>query len=242
MRIVIAKDYSSMSRMAADEISALLRSNPACVLGLATGSTPIGLYDCLVSDFESGKVSFREATTFNLDEYCGLGSDNPHGYRYFMNEHLFDRVDIPASSTHVPEGRTGNMESECVRYDKMISDAGGIDLQLLGIGHNGHIGFNEPGAEFPKGTHVVDLTESTIAANSRLFDSAAEVPRHAITMGIGNIMAAKKVLMLASGNDKAEVVKRAFLGPVTPEVPASILQFHPDAIVIVDEDAGAKLA
>lgn len=242
MKIVIADDYKAMSRMAADEIEALVNEDPSCVLGLATGSTPLGLYADLVADFEAGKVSFKDVTTFNLDEYCGLGADNPQGYRYFMNENLFDKVDVPAASTHVPEGRSGDLEAEGVRYDRMIEEAGGIDLQLLGLGHNGHIGFNEPCGEFPKGTHVVQLTESTINANSRLFDSVDEVPRQAITMGIGTIMAARRVLVVASGSDKADIVKEAFLGPVTPEVPASILQFHPDALVIVDEAAGAKLA
>ncbi len=241
MRIVIADDYKAMSRMAADEIEELVASDPSCVLGLATGSTPLGLYAELASDFEAGKTSFKDVTTFNLDEYCGLGADNPQGYRYFMNENLFDKVDVAEPSTHVPEGRSGDLDAECARYDKMIDEAGGIDLQLLGLGHNGHIGFNEPCDEFPKGTHVVDLTESTINANSRLFDSADEVPRQAITMGIGTIMAARRVLVVASGADKASIVKKAFLGPVTPEVPASILQFHPNALVIVDEEAAAEL-
>lgn len=240
MRIVIADNYKAMSRMAADEIEALVASDPSCVLGLATGSTPLGLYADLVSDFESGKVSFKDVTTFNLDEYCGLGADNPQGYRYFMNTNLFDKIDVAGAATHVPEGR-GDLDAECARYDKAIEEAGGIDLQLLGLGHNGHIGFNEPCGDFPKGTHVVDLTESTINANSRLFESADEVPRQAITMGIGTIMAARRVLVVASGSDKASIVRKAFLGPVTPEVPASILQFHPDALVIVDEEAAAEL-
>lgn len=241
MRIVVADDYKAMSRIAADEIEELLLSEPQCVLGLATGSTPLGLYADLVSDFEQGKISFKDVTTFNLDEYCGLGDDNPQGYRYFMNANLFDKVDVKGASTHVPQGRAGDLEAECAKYDKMIEDAGGIDLQLLGLGHNGHIGFNEPCDEFPKGTHVVDLTMSTINANSRLFDSAEEVPRQAITMGIGTIMAARRVLVVASGKDKAAIVRKAFLGPVTPEVPASILQFHPDAMVVVDEEAASEL-
>lgn len=241
MRIVIAKDYKEMSRMAADHIEQLVNADPECVLGLATGSTPLGLYGDLAKDCEDGKVSFKDVTTFNLDEYCGLAGDHDQSYRYFMNENLFNKVDINLGNTHVPAGLGGDLEAEGKRYDEAIIDAGGIDLQLLGLGHNGHIGFNEPCDEFPKGTHVVELTESTITANSRLFDSIDEVPRKAITMGIGTIMAARSVLVVASGADKADIVKEAFLGPVTPEVPASILQFHPDAMVIVDAEAGSKL-
>lgn len=241
MRIVIAKDYREMSRMAADHIEQLVNADPECVLGLATGSTPLGLYADLVKDYEAGKVSFKDVTTFNLDEYCGLDGTHDQSYRYFMNENLFDKVDIDLDATHVPAGLGGDLDAEGKRYDEAILDAGGIDLQLLGLGHNGHIGFNEPCDEFPKGTHVVELTESTISANSRLFDSIDEVPRKAITMGIGTIMAARSVLVVASGADKADIVKEAFLGPVTPEVPASILQFHPEALVIVDAEAGSKL-
>ena len=241
MRIVIANDYKEMSRMAADQIEQLVNADPECVLGLATGSTPLGLYADLAADFEAGKVSFKDVTSFNLDEYCGLDGSHDQSYRYFMNENLFSKVDIDRAATHVPTGKSDNLQAECAKYDKAIADAGGIDLQLLGLGHNGHIGFNEPSDVFPKGTHVVDLTESTINANSRLFDSIDEVPRKAITMGIGTIMAARSVLVVASGADKADIVRQAFLGPVTPEVPASILQFHPDATVIVDAEAGSKL-
>lgn len=241
MRIVIAQDYKEMSRMAADHIEQLINADPSCVLGLATGSTPLGLYGDLAKDHEAGKVSFKDVTTFNLDEYCGLSGDHDQSYRYFMNENLFNKVDIDIAATHVPAGLGNDLEAEGKRYDEAIIDAGGIDLQLLGLGHNGHIGFNEPCDEFPKGTHVVELTESTINANSRLFDSIDEVPRKAITMGIGTIMAARSVLVVASGADKANIVREAFLGPVTPEVPASILQFHPDALVIVDAEAGSKL-
>lgn len=241
MRIVIAKDYKEMSRMAADRIEQLVNADPECVLGLATGSTPLDLYADLAKDYEEGKVSFKGVTTFNLDEYCGLDGDHDQSYRYFMNENLFNKVDIDLRNTHVPTGLGNDLEVEGKRYDEAIIDAGGIDLQLLGLGHNGHIGFNEPCDEFPKGTHVVELTKSTINANSRLFDSIDEVPRKAITMGIGTIMAARSVLVVASGADKADIVKQAFLGPVTPEVPASILQFHPDALVIVDAEAGSKL-
>ena len=241
MEIIVSENYESMSRMAADLIVECISEDPDCVLGLATGSTPIGLYQDLVSDYECGKVSFKDVTTFNLDEYVGLSDENVQSYRHFMNEHLFDRVDIDIANTFVPSGVMTNLEGACDEYEQAICDAGGIDLQLLGLGHNGHIGFNEPARVFPKATHEVDLTESTIDANSRLFDSKDEVPRQAITMGIGTIMAARKIVVVANGKDKADIVRRAFLGDVTPEVPASILQFHPDVTVFVDEEAGADL-
>lgn len=241
MQIIITDDYQAMSRTAADEIAALIKADPSCVLGLATGSTPIGLYEDLVADCEGGALSFKDVTTFNLDEYCGLEGAHDQSYRYFMNKHLFDHVDIDKSRTHVPTG-TGDAAQACEEYERMIGDAGGIDLQLLGLGHNGHIGFNEPCDVFPKETHEVDLTASTIEANSRLFDSIDDVPRKAVTMGIGTIMAARKVVVVANGSDKADIVKRSFTGPVTPEVPASILQFHPNVVVIVDALAGSEIS
>ena len=239
MKLVIAKDYAEMSRLAADEFFALVASKPDCVLGLATGSTPIGLYDCLVEDYEAGKISFADVTTFNLDEYRGLDPEHNQSYHYFMNEHLFSRVDIPAQSTHVPDGANPDSDAACSDYEAGIIAAGGVDLQLLGLGHNGHIGFNEPCDHFPVDTHVVKLTERTIQANSRLFDSIDEVPREAYTMGIGTIMKARRVVLVANGADKAQTVHDAFFGPVVPQVPASALQLHPDVTVIVDEEAGA---
>ncbi len=212
---------------------------PNCVLGLATGSTPIGLYADLVSDCKEGKISFKDVSTYNLDEYRGLAGDHDQSYRYFMNVNLFDHVDIDKAATHVPDGACEDADAACAAYEEAIEAAGGVDIQLLGLGHNGHIGFNEPCDEFPKATHCVTLTESTIQANSRLFDSIDEVPREAYTMGIGTIMKAKKILVVANGEGKADIVRRAFFGPVTPEVPASILQFHPDVTVIVDAAAGA---
>lgn len=239
MEFVIARDYEDMSRKAADVIAAQVAADPRCVLGLATGSTPEGLYAQLVEDCEAGKVDFSQVTTYNLDEYRGLEHDHDQSYHYFMNKHLFSKVNIDEAATHVPDGSNPDAEAACADYERAIDEAGGIDLQLLGLGHNGHIGFNEPCDEFPKFTHCVDLTESTIQANSRLFDSADDVPRQAYTMGIGTIMRARKVLVVASGEGKAEIVRKAFFGPVTPEVPASILQFHPDVTVIVDEAAGS---
>lgn len=241
MRFIIAKDYEEMSRAAADVIAAQVRENPACTLGLATGSTPEGLYACLAADCAAGALDFSQVESFNLDEYRGLDGDHEQSYRYFMDKHLFDRVNIDKARTHVPDGSNPDADAACAAYETSIARAGGIDLQLLGLGHNGHIGFNEPADVFPKATNCVDLTESTIRANSRLFDSADEVPRQAYTMGIGTIMRARKILVVAAGSDKAEIVRDAFTGDVTPRVPASILQFHPDVTVIVDAEAGALL-
>lgn len=242
MELIIAANYDEMSRLAADRIAQCLQEKPDCVLGLATGSTPIGLYAQLVDDFKQGKISFANATTFNLDEYRGLDPQHNQSYRYFMQDNLFDHVDVEIEKTHVPDGANPDAQAACDEYEQGIQQAGGIDLQLLGLGHNGHIGFNEPDDSFPVTTHVVDLTESTINANSRLFDSIDEVPRQAYTMGVGTIMKARSILVVASGSDKAQIVHDAFFGPVTPQVPASILQLHPDVTVIVDAEAGALCA
>ena len=239
MNIYKAKNYQDMSRKAANIISAQIIMKPNCVLGLATGSSPVGTYRQLIEWYEKGDLDFSQVTSINLDEYKGLSPENDQSYRYFMMKHLFDHVDIDQARTHVPEGSNPDAEAVCAAYEQAIEEAGGIDLQLLGLGPNGHIGFNEPEDTFPKATHCVDLTESTIQANSRLFDRVEDVPRQAYTMGIGTIMAARSVLVVVEGSHKAEIVKKAFFGPVTPEVPASILQFHPDATVIVDPAAGA---
>lgn len=239
MEFIIAKDYEEMSRKAADLIANTVREDPECTLGLATGSTPIGLYAELVKDFRAGALDFSAVTTCNLDEYRGLAHDHEQSYHYFMRENLFNKVNIDLVNTHVPDGSNPDATAACAEYEQVIAQAGGVAVQLLGLGHNGHIGFNEPANDFPKVTQCVDLTESTIQANSRLFDSADEVPRQAYTMGIGTIMAARKVVVVASGSDKAEIVRDAFFGPVTPRVPASILQFHHHVVVIVDAEAGA---
>lgn len=239
MEFIIAECAQDMSRRAADRLVACVRDKPTCVLGLATGTTPLGLYANIVADCAEGKVSFAGVTTFNLDEYRGLNPDHVQSYRYFMKKHLFDQVDIDQRRTHVPEGSNLDSQAVCADYEQAIAAAGGIDLQLLGLGLNGHIGFNEPEDAFPAATHCVDLTQSTIEANSRLFDRVDDVPRQAYTMGIGTIMAARSVLVVVEGSHKAEIVKKAFFGPVTPQVPASILQFHQNAAVIVDAAAGA---
>lgn len=241
MRIIVAKDYKDMSRKAANIISAQIITKPNCVLGLATGSSPIGTYDQLVEWYEKGDLDFSQVSSVNLDEYRGLDHNHDQSYYYFMHEHLFDRVNIDPANTNVPDGTEPDAEKECRRYEELIASYGGVDLQLLGLGHNGHIGFNEPAPAFDKETHCVDLTESTIEANKRFFASADDVPRQAYTMGIGTIMKAKKILVVVSGENKAEIVAKAFYGDVTPEVPASILQFHPDVTVVVDEAAACKL-
>lgn len=239
MNFIIAENYEEMSRKAADVISALVARDPSCTLGLATGSTPIGLYACLVDDCKNGAISFADVTSFNLDEYRGLSHDHDQSYHYFMQQNLFDHVDIKPEATHVPDGSNPDAAAACKEYEDAIAANGGIDLQLLGLGHNGHIGFNEPCDSYPVETHVVTLTESTIQANSRLFNSIDEVPREAYTMGIGTIMKAKSILVVANGAGKAQIVHDAFFGPVTPQVPASVLQLHPDVTVIVDAEAGA---
>lgn len=241
MRIIVAKDYKDMSRKAANIISAQIITKPDCVLGLATGSSPIGTYDQLVEWYEKGDLDFSNVSSVNLDEYRGLDHSHDQSYYYFMHEHLFDRVNIDPANTNVPDGTEPDAEKECRRYEELIASYGGVDLQLLGLGHNGHIGFNEPAPVFDKATHCVDLTESTIEANKRFFASADDVPKQAYTMGIGTIMKAKKILVVVSGADKADIVAKAFYGDVTPEVPASVLQFHPDVTVVVDEAAAAKL-
>ncbi len=242
MRIYQEADYEAMSRRAANLISAEVIRQPDCVLGLATGSTPIGTYKQLTVWNQRGDFSFKEVRTVNLDEYKGLAPTHDQSYRYFMQTNLFDHVDIDAANTHVPDGLAADSAAECARYDELVRSLGYADLQLLGLGRNGHIGFNEPCDCFVKETHVVDLTQSTIDANARFFASADDVPRQALTMGIGCIMAARRVLLIASGEDKADAVYNAFCGPITPECPASILQLHKDVVLVGDKAALSKLA
>lgn len=241
MKIYCGKDYKEMSSKAASIIAAQVTMKPDCVLGLATGSTPIGTYKKLVEWYEEGILDFSNVTSVNLDEYKGLSGDNDQSYRYFMNTNLFDHVNINKEQTYVPNGLEPDSKKACDDYNAVIESVGGIDLQLLGLGHNGHIGFNEPADEFVKTTQCVDLTTSTIEANKRFFEKEEDVPRQAYTMGIQTIMNAKKVLVVVSGEDKADIVAKAFAGPVTPQVPASILQMHPDVTVVGDEAALSKL-
>lgn len=237
MRIYKAESYKEMSRMAANLISAQVILKPHCVLGLATGSTPIGTYEQLVEWYKKGDIDFSHVTSINLDEYCGLDVTSDQSYRYFMNTHLFDHVNIDKANTYVPDGKASDMEAECLRYDALIDSYGGMDLQLLGLGNNGHIGFNEPSDSFIPGTHCVDLAESTIQANARFFQDISQVPTRACTTGIRSIMQARKVLVIVNGKGKAQIVKEAFFGPVTPKVPASILQLHRNVTIIGDNEA-----
>lgn len=237
MKIYQEKDYDALSRRAANLISAEVIRKPDCVLGLATGSTPVGTYRQLSAWNQKGDFSFKDVRTVNLDEYLGLPPTHDQSYRYFMQENLFDKIDIPFEHTHVPDGMAADPEQECRRYDELVRSLGYADLQLLGLGRNGHIGFNEPGDCFRKETHVVELTQNTIEANARFFENEAAVPKKAITMGIGCIMAAHRVLLVASGANKAEAVYRTVCGPITPQCPASILQLHNDVVIVGDEEA-----
>ncbi|MCI9527340.1 MAG: glucosamine-6-phosphate deaminase [Lachnospiraceae bacterium] len=237
MNIIKANDYNDMSRKAANIISAQVIVKPDCVLGLATGSSPLGLYANLVERYKQGDLDFSQVKSVNLDEYLGLTHDNPQSYYYFMNENLFRQINIAPENTHIPDGLAENAEQACAEYEQIIQSLGGIDLQLLGLGNNGHIGFNEPGTAFEQPTHCVSLTESTIQANSRFFEKLEDVPTKACTMGIKSIMSAKKIVIIVNGKGKADIVQKAFFGPVTTDVPASILQMHPNVTLVADAEA-----
>ena len=237
INFIKAKDPAEAGKLAADIFQQVMTANPNCVLGLATGSTPLPLYRELIEREKAGVLNFSTVRSANLDEYKGLAPDHPQSYRFFMQDNLFDHISIDPANTIVPDGLAADAEVMCAEYEKKIEAMGGVDIQLLGIGHDGHIGFNEPAPAFDLGTHCVDLTEETIEANKRFFNSKDEVPRQAYTMGTGTIMNARKVLMIVSGKDKAEIIKKAFFGPVTPQVPASILQMHPNFVLVADEDA-----
>lgn len=232
MRVLEVKDYQEMSALAADFIGAQVLLKPNCVLGLATGSSPIGTYQKLVAACRAGRLDFSHVRTVNLDEYVGLSGEDPNSYRYFMQEHLFSQVNIPRENTHLPNGTAPDLAAECRRYEALVEGLGGVDLQLLGIGRNGHIGFNEPGDSFPPVVHTVDLTESTRQANARLFPRLEDVPRQALTMGVGTILKAGRILLIA-GADKRAIVEEALTGRVTPQVPASVLQLHRDVTVLL---------
>lgn len=237
MKIIQAHNYEDMSRKAANIIAAQVTLKPDCVLGLATGSTPIGTYQNLIRLYEQGDLDFSQVSTYNLDEYRGLSHDDVQSYHYFMRDQLFGHVNIDLENTHVPDGSNLDAEDACTSYDRMVAEAGYPDLQLLGIGNNGHIGFNEPADAFSKGTFCVDLTQSTIEANSRLFERIEDVPRQAYTMGVQTIMSARMVLMVANGEKKAQAVRDMCQGPISPACPASVLQLHPNCIVVADAAA-----
>jgi glucosamine-6-phosphate deaminase len=241
VRIFTVKDPTEVGKLAADQFEALIRSKPACLLGLATGSSPLPLYRELIQREKDGRIDFSRVRSANLDEYKGLSGDHEQSYRYFMQKNLFDHISIKPENTIVPDGLTTDVEAMCQAYEEKIENWGGIDLQLLGLGHDGHIGFNEPDDHFPATTHETVLEEVTRQANKRFFQSIDEVPTAAYTMGIGTVMSARKILMVVTGRDKAEILRQALFGPVTPRVPASILQFHPDVTVICDEAAAELL-
>jgi len=236
MKFITVDSYEKLSQLAANIIAAQVITKPDCILGLATGSSPLGTYSQLAKKCDNGDVDFSKVTSVNLDEYAGLPVTNDQSYRYFMDTNLFSKININHEKTFVPNGCADDLTKEGERYDKLIDSLGGIDLQLLGIGLDGHIGFNEPDDVFTKGTHLVTLDESTIEANSRFFASKDDVPTKAVTMGMGAIMGAKKVLLIANGKNKKEILEKSFYGPITPQVPASILQLHPDVTVIYSEN------
>lgn len=242
MKIFKTSNYKEMSRKAANILSAQIILKPDSVLGLATGSTPVGTYEQLIDWYKKGDIDFSQVKTVNLDEYRGLTRENTQSYYYFMHKHLFNHVNISVNNTHIPDGTALDAQKECNRYEELINSLGHIDIQLLGLGHNGHIGFNEPASSFSQKTHCVNLTESTINANRRFFTSAEDVPKQAYTMGIGTIMKARKILLIVNGEDKADIVAESFLGPVTPKIPASILQLHNDVIIVGDSAALSKMA
>jgi len=241
MEVIVCRDYEEMSAKAAEIVIGAVRKKPKFVLGLATGTTPLGLYKRMAEANRAGKVDFSKVVTFNLDEYVGLAPDHVQSYRHFMDANLFNHVNINKVNTHVPDGKAKSLLAACEKYEQMIADAGGIDLQVLGIGRDGHLGFNEPGTSLASRTQVVVLTEETIEDNSRLFQNKDEVPRFAVTMGIQTILNARCCLMMANGKNKADAVKGCVEGPVTAMNTASALQMHPNAVVIVDEAAAAKL-
>ena len=240
MKVIITKNYEELSKRAASEMAEIIKSNPKAVLGLATGGSPIGMYNELIRMNKEGEIDFSQITTVNLDEYIGLSGDHTQSYRYFMNENLFNHINIDKIKTYVPNGLAENIEEECKRYDAKIAELGGTDIQLLGIGNNGHIAFNEPDEALISGTHLTGLTQDTIKANARFFDSIDEVPTKALTMGLGGIMKSRKIIVIASGEGKAEAVKEMVSGKISTNMPASMLQMHRDVVFIIDE-AAAKL-
>jgi len=241
MKIIKVADYDEMSSKACEMVVDKVKEMGNPVLGLATGSTPEGLYQRIIEKYKQGDVSFENVTTFNLDEYVGLAGDDPNSYRYFMNEKLFKHVDISTDKTHVPNGVAKDLNAECENYEQFIQDVGGIDLQVLGLGTNGHIAFNEPGTSFESRTGVVDLTQETLEANRRFFNSIDEVPTQALSMGIGLIFEAKEIILLVSGEAKAEALSRVINGKVTEELPGSILQQHDHVTIIADAAALSKV-
>lgn len=241
MEVIITKDYDEMSKVAADQIADQILSKPNCVLGLATGGTPVGTYKELIKRHKEGRLDFSKVTTFNLDEYIGLPTTHDQSYHYFMYDNLFNHVNVNPENVHVPSGMSKDPEAFCAWYEDEMDQAGGVDLQLLGIGSDGHIAFNEPGSSLASRTRMKTLTEETIEDNARFFEKKEDVPTFAITMGVGTILEARKLVLVANGEKKAETVKKFIEGPVTSQVTASALQLHPDSVVVLDEGAASKL-
>ncbi|WP_018756924.1 glucosamine-6-phosphate deaminase [Paenibacillus terrigena] len=241
MNILTFETNEELNQVGANIIASLVQTNPYSVLGLATGSTPIGIYQELIRQYQNGLVSFKHVTSFNLDEYVGLPEGHQESYRTFMNNQLFNHIDIPMEQTHVPNGNAEDLHAECLSYDEMMSTSKQVDMQLLGLGHNGHIGFNEPDDTLNGGTHLVELKEQTREANARFFNSIDEVPTQAITMGVGTILKAKMIILVVRGKDKASIVKRALQGPITTDCPASLLQTHSNVVVLLDKEAAGEL-
>lgn len=241
MKLIQTGTYEELSKMAAAQIISKIQANPRLNLGLATGSTPTGVYKRLIQDHEENKTSYKQINTFNLDEYIGISKKDPNSYHYFMCENLFDHIDIPLDHTHIPDGAAKDLDEECRRYEMFIQEHGGIDLQILGIGQNGHIGFNEPGTSFSSRTHIINLAESTRKANSRFFESLEDVPTQAITMGIASIMESKEIFLFVSGASKAEALARLMNGEVSEQFPASILKNHQNVTIFADKEASALL-
>ena len=240
MKLIVVNNYEELSKVAAKEFSKIIKEKENAVLGLATGGSPVGMYKELIRMYEQKELNFSKITTVNLDEYIGLNPEHNQSYRYFMNNNLFNHINIDKSNTFIPNGLAEDLEAQCKEYDQKIAELGGIDIQLLGVGNNGHIAFNEPNNELSSGTHIISLTDNTIEANARFFDNIDDVPRKAITMGVGGIMKAKKIILIASGESKAEAIKGIFSGKITTANPATMLQMHRDVTIIVDE-AAAKL-
>lgn len=240
MKFVVKNDYQDMSKYVADIVAQLIKQKPNAVLGLATGSTPIGLYEELVKKYKNSEISFKDIKTVNLDEYVGLSGDHDQSYRYFMNDKLFNHIDIDKNNTYIPNGLADDLHEESKRYDEIIDSLGGQDIQILGIGENGHIGFNEPSSKLEANTHVEDLVESTIQANSRFFDSIDDVPKTAISMGMGKIFQAKQIILLASGKNKAKIMKSLKDSIITPLIPATFLKLHPNITIVMDKEANGE--
>jgi glucosamine-6-phosphate deaminase len=241
MKLITTSDYEKLSQQAAEQVISRITGNTSLNLGLATGSTPTGLYKELIRDHQQNKTSYKEINTFNLDEYIGIPKKDRHSYHYFMCEHLFEHIDIPLEQTHIPDGTAKDLDEECRRYEQFINEHGGIDLQILGIGQNGHIGFNEPGTPFASRTHIIDLAESTRKANARFFESIEDVPKQAITMGIDSIMDSKEIFLLISGSSKAKALARLMNGDISEQFPASVLKNHGNVTIFADKEATALL-